>query len=65
MDWPKLIESLLTQSPLVVVLGFMWWRESSARDRLQEKLHETQAATITTLEGVKNTLDIIRSEVSR
>lgn len=65
MDWNALIGNLLTQSPLVAVLGFMWWREASARDKLQDKLHATQEVTITTLGKVQNTLDNVLREVSK
>jgi hypothetical protein len=65
MDWNSLISNLLTQSPLVGILGFMWWREATARDRLQDKLNATQEVTISTLSKVQNTLDNVLREVSR
>ena len=48
---------------MAAVLGFMWWREAKRADDLQNRLLDMQAGTITTFEGVKNTLELLRAAV--
>lgn len=65
MDWTALLNNLIAQGPMAAVLGFMWWREASRADNLQNKLLEIQANTIQTFENVKGTLEIIKAQVSK
>jgi hypothetical protein len=65
MDWNSVINSVIASGPVAAVLLFWVYSERKEKQALQKLLFDTQASTITTLEGVKNALDIIRSEVSR
>jgi hypothetical protein len=66
MDWNSVINSVIGKRPgrgCACCFGFIPSGKKSRQ--LQKLLFDTQASTITTLEGVKNALDIIRSEVSK
>jgi hypothetical protein len=65
MDWNPVINSVIASGPVAAVLLFWVYSERKEKQALQKLLFDTQASTITTLEGVKNALDIIRSEVSK
>jgi hypothetical protein len=65
MDWNSVINSVIASGPVAAVLLFWVYSERKEKQALQKLLFDTQASTITTLEGVKNALDIIRSEVSK
>jgi hypothetical protein len=65
MDWNSVVNSVIASGPVAAVLLFWVYSERKEKQALQKLLFDTQASTITTLEGVKNALDIIRSEVSK
>jgi hypothetical protein len=65
MDWNSVINSVIASGPVAAVLLLWVYSERKEKQQLQKLLFDTQANTITTLEGVKNALDIIRSEVSK
>jgi hypothetical protein len=65
MDWNSVINSVIASGPVAAVLLFWVYSERKEKQALQKLLFDTQASTITTLEGVKNALDVIKSEVSR
>jgi hypothetical protein len=65
MDWNSVINSVIGSGPVAAVLLLWVYSERKEKQALQKLLFDTQASTITTLEGVKNALDIIRSEVSK
>jgi hypothetical protein len=65
MDWNSVINSVIGSGPVAAVLLLWVYLERKEKQQLQKLLFDTQANTITTLEGVKNALDIIRSEVSK
>jgi hypothetical protein len=65
MDLNPLINSVIASGPVAAVLLLWVYSERKEKQSLQKLLFETQASTITTLEGVKNALDVIKSEVSR
>jgi hypothetical protein len=65
MDWNSVINSVIGSGPVAAVLLLWVYLERKEKQSLQKLLFDTQASTITTLEGVKNALDVIKSEVSR
>ena len=62
---PEWVKQFFLQSPALLVVLYMWYKENKRGDKLLQQLLETQASTIETLVNHKNLLELIREEVRK